>query len=155
MLHAGGNLLNVTPRDALTIIENKSNVRTSRNKPVVSKESTTSSNPAYLPEITALTDAVKAMLLQNKTPSPAPVKTIEEIYVTCGGLHPYYERLATEGNTFNAFAAIRAYNQGTSKRLESEKPCLYEIPYDNSDHANRICHERKRTMTLENGVDPN
>ncbi|GJV59015.1 reverse transcriptase domain-containing protein [Tanacetum coccineum] len=71
---AGGNLLNRTPRDALTIIENKSKVRTSRNKPVVSKASTTSSStPAYLPEITALTNAVKAMLLQNKTPSPAPI----------------------------------------------------------------------------------
>ncbi|GKD59648.1 reverse transcriptase domain-containing protein [Tanacetum coccineum] len=33
---AGGNLLNRTPRDALTIIKNKSKVRTSRNKPVVS-----------------------------------------------------------------------------------------------------------------------
>ncbi|GKB58113.1 hypothetical protein Tco_0914299, partial [Tanacetum coccineum] len=70
---AGGNLLNRTPRDALTIIENKSKVRTLRNKPVVSKASTTSSStPAYLLEITALIDAVKAMLLQNKTPSPAP-----------------------------------------------------------------------------------
>ncbi|GJZ54826.1 hypothetical protein Tco_0610019 [Tanacetum coccineum] len=64
----GGNLLNRTPRDALTIIENKSKVRTSRNKLVVSKASTCST-PAYLPEITALTDAVKAMFLQNKTPS--------------------------------------------------------------------------------------
>ncbi|GJX29501.1 reverse transcriptase domain-containing protein [Tanacetum coccineum] len=80
-----GNLLNRTPRDALTIIENKSKVRTSRNKPVVSKVSaaTSSSTSAYLPEITPLTDAVKAMLLQNKTPSPAPVKAIEEICVTC------------------------------------------------------------------------
>nr|GEZ82890.1 reverse transcriptase domain-containing protein [Tanacetum cinerariifolium] len=34
---AGGNLLNHTPRDALTIIKNKLKVRTSRNKPVVSK----------------------------------------------------------------------------------------------------------------------
>ncbi|GKC22232.1 reverse transcriptase domain-containing protein [Tanacetum coccineum] len=50
-------------------------------------------------EITALTDAVKAMLLQNKTPSPAPVKAIEETCVTCGGPHPYYECLATDGNT--------------------------------------------------------
>ncbi|GKD83193.1 reverse transcriptase domain-containing protein, partial [Tanacetum coccineum] len=70
---ASGNLLNRTPKDALTIIENKLKVCTSRNKPVVSKMSvtTSSSTPAYLPEITALTDAVKAMLLQNKTPSPA------------------------------------------------------------------------------------
>ncbi|GJU26914.1 reverse transcriptase domain-containing protein [Tanacetum coccineum] len=113
----GGNLLNHTPRDALTIIENKSKVHTSRNKPVVSKMSatTSSSTPVYLPEITALTDAVKAMLLQNKNPSPAPIKAIEEICVTCGGPHPYYKCLATEGNTFNASAATRTYNQGGPK----------------------------------------
>ncbi|GKD81591.1 reverse transcriptase domain-containing protein [Tanacetum coccineum] len=72
----GGNLLNRTPRDALTIIENKSKVHTSRNKPVVSKVSntTSSSTPAYLPEITALIDAVKAMLLQNKTLHQLPLK---------------------------------------------------------------------------------
>ncbi|GJW31227.1 reverse transcriptase domain-containing protein [Tanacetum coccineum] len=37
---AGGNLLTKTPRDALTIIENKSKVHNSRNKPIVSKVST-------------------------------------------------------------------------------------------------------------------
>ncbi|GJR27014.1 reverse transcriptase domain-containing protein [Tanacetum coccineum] len=109
---ASGNLLNRTPKDALTIIENKLKVCTSRNKPVVSKMSvtTSSSTPAYLPEITALTDAVKAMLLQNKSPSPVPVKAIEEICVTCYGPHPYYKCLATEGNTFNASAATWTYN---------------------------------------------
>ncbi|GJT43599.1 reverse transcriptase domain-containing protein [Tanacetum coccineum] len=113
---AGGNLLNRTPRDALTIIENKSKVCTLRNKPVVSKVSaTTSFTPAYLPEITALTDAVKAMLLQNKTPSLAHVKAMEETCVTCGGPHPYYECLATDGNTFNASAAIGTYNQAKLK----------------------------------------
>ncbi|GJX74115.1 reverse transcriptase domain-containing protein [Tanacetum coccineum] len=110
---AGGNLLNRTPRDALTIIENKSKVCTSRNKPVISKASTTSSStPAYLPEITALTDAIKAMLFQNKTPSPASVNAIEEIYVTCGGPYPYYECHVTNGNTFNASATTGTYNQG-------------------------------------------
>ncbi|GJU87830.1 reverse transcriptase domain-containing protein [Tanacetum coccineum] len=113
LLPAGSNLLNRTPRDSLTIIENKSKVRTSRNKPVVSKViDTTSSTPAYLPEITTLTDAVKAMLLQNKTPSPAPIKAIEEICVTFGGPHPYYECLATNGNTFNASTTTGTYNQG-------------------------------------------
>nr|GEW38941.1 reverse transcriptase domain-containing protein [Tanacetum cinerariifolium] len=83
---AGGYLLNRTPRDALTIIENKLKVRTSRNKLVVSKASatTSSSTLAYIPKITTLTDAIKAMLLQNKTPSPASVKVVEEIFVTCG-----------------------------------------------------------------------
>ncbi|GJV26820.1 hypothetical protein Tco_1383268 [Tanacetum coccineum] len=75
-----GNLVTVSLEMLLTIIENKSKVRTSRNKPVVSKVSatTSSSTPAYLSEITALTNDVKAMLLQNKTPSPAPVKAIKE-----------------------------------------------------------------------------
>nr|GEU35636.1 retrovirus-related Pol polyprotein from transposon TNT 1-94 [Tanacetum cinerariifolium] len=110
----GGNLLNRTPRDALTIIENKSKVHTSRNKPVVSKMSatTSSSTPAYMSEITALTDAVKAMLIQNKTHSPTLVKAMEETCVTCGGPHNYYDCLATDANTFNASAAAGTYNQG-------------------------------------------
>nr|GEV75708.1 hypothetical protein [Tanacetum cinerariifolium] len=81
---------------------------------VVLKASTTasSSTPAYLPEITTLTDAIKDMLLQNKTHSPASIKAIKETYVTCGRLHPYYECLVTNGNTFNASAATGTYNQG-------------------------------------------
>nr|GEV53755.1 reverse transcriptase domain-containing protein [Tanacetum cinerariifolium] len=83
---AGGNLLNRTPRDALTIIKNKSKVCTSRNKLVVSKMSTTtsSSTPAYLQEIIDLTNVVKAMLLQKNSPSPAFVKAIEKICITYG-----------------------------------------------------------------------
>nr|GEY25131.1 hypothetical protein [Tanacetum cinerariifolium] len=34
------------------------------------------------------------------TPPPAFVKAIEEIYVTCGGTHPYYQCLVADGNTF-------------------------------------------------------
>nr|GEZ01165.1 reverse transcriptase domain-containing protein [Tanacetum cinerariifolium]GEZ25439.1 reverse transcriptase domain-containing protein [Tanacetum cinerariifolium] len=50
----GDNLLNRTPRDALTIIENNLKVHTSRNKPVVLKASatTSSSTLAYLQKIT-------------------------------------------------------------------------------------------------------
>ncbi|GJS14754.1 hypothetical protein Tco_0409226 [Tanacetum coccineum] len=63
---ASGNLLTKTPRDALTIIENKSKVRNSRNNPVVSKVSTNapSSSTPYFPEIAALADAVKVMLFE-------------------------------------------------------------------------------------------
>ncbi|GJX57220.1 hypothetical protein Tco_0287117 [Tanacetum coccineum] len=109
---AGGNLLNHTPRDALTIIENKLKVRISRNKPSVSKVSTTSSSPFPSPDVTALTKIVKELELMNKTTQQATVKAIEETYVTCGGPHPYYEYLATGGNTFDACAAVRTYNQG-------------------------------------------
>ncbi|GJS08286.1 reverse transcriptase domain-containing protein [Tanacetum coccineum] len=121
---AGGNLLTKTPQDALTIIENKSKVRNSRNKPVVSKVSTNapSSSTLHFPEIAALADAVKAMLLQKSSP-PAPVKAVEEICVTCGGPHPYHQCLATDGNVFPEYrdniqgyvsAATVNFNQGNT-----------------------------------------
>nr|GEZ11484.1 hypothetical protein [Tanacetum cinerariifolium] len=90
---AGGNLLNRTSRDALTIIENKSKVRISRNKPIVSK-------------------IVKELVLMNKATQEATIKAIEKTCVTCGRPHPYYECLAIGGNTFDACAAVGNYNQG-------------------------------------------
>nr|GFC96144.1 hypothetical protein [Tanacetum cinerariifolium] len=57
------------------------------------------------------------------TPPPASVKAIEEICVTCGGAHPYYQCLAAGGNTFPELrdniqgyvpAAAVNYNQGNS-----------------------------------------
>ncbi|GJY03753.1 retrovirus-related pol polyprotein from transposon TNT 1-94 [Tanacetum coccineum] len=36
------------------------------------------------------------------------------------------------------------------KKAQSEKPCLYEIPYDTSDPANRFAPNREETMTLDN-----
>nr|GEU97946.1 reverse transcriptase domain-containing protein [Tanacetum cinerariifolium] len=97
----GGNLLTKTPRDALTIIENKSKVRNLRNKLVFTKVSTNapSSSTPYFPEIAALADTVKAMLREKSSP-PAFVKAVEEIYVTCGGPNPYHQCLATDGNIF-------------------------------------------------------
>ncbi|GJZ67295.1 hypothetical protein Tco_0630535 [Tanacetum coccineum] len=36
------------------------------------------------------------------------------------------------------------------KKAQSEKPCLYEIPFDTSDPANRFAPDREETMTLDN-----
>ncbi|GJT94685.1 reverse transcriptase domain-containing protein [Tanacetum coccineum] len=77
----GGNLLTRTPKDALTIIENKLKVRTSRNRPVVAKVSTNTSTSGLSPDVAALTDAVKALLLKNITPPPASVKAVKETAV--------------------------------------------------------------------------
>ncbi|GJV27492.1 reverse transcriptase domain-containing protein [Tanacetum coccineum] len=73
--------------------------------------------------VVALTDAVKALLLKNTTPPPASVKAVEESCVTCGGPHPYYQCLATDGNAFPGYqdnvqtyvstTAIN-YNQGNA-----------------------------------------
>nr|GEU95363.1 hypothetical protein [Tanacetum cinerariifolium] len=93
----GGNLLEKSPQDALTIIENKS-------------------------KMSAVTTAMTAMLKQlQSNPLPAQVKAVEEICVTCRGAHPYYQCLAAGGNTFPEFqdniqgyvlAAADNYNQG-------------------------------------------
>ncbi|GJW19290.1 hypothetical protein Tco_0026726 [Tanacetum coccineum] len=39
---------------------------------------------------------------------------------------------------------------GPQRKSQSEKPCLYEIPYDTSDPANRFAPIREETMTLDN-----
>ncbi|GKB41382.1 hypothetical protein Tco_0886324, partial [Tanacetum coccineum] len=109
---AGGNLLNRTPRDALRIIENKLKVRILRNKLIVSKVSTTTSSPSPSLDVTALTEIVKELVLMNKATQQDTVKAMEETCVTCGEPHPYYECLATDGNTFDAYAAVGTYNQG-------------------------------------------
>nr|GEV83249.1 reverse transcriptase domain-containing protein [Tanacetum cinerariifolium] len=109
---AGGNLLERRTQDVLTIIENKSKVRNSRNKLVVSQvkscdvNSNSSSEAAKLThavnqQTSVVTTAMMAILKQfQATPPPASVKSVEETCVTYGGAHPYYQCLTVDGNTF-------------------------------------------------------
>nr|GEV18540.1 reverse transcriptase domain-containing protein [Tanacetum cinerariifolium] len=90
---AGGNFLDKMPRECLKIIKSKSKVHQSRAKAVVAKVSTSSSDPAVSSEVAELKDLVRALLLDKKnqssapviSPTPAPVKAVEPNYVTCGG----------------------------------------------------------------------
>nr|GEY93509.1 hypothetical protein [Tanacetum cinerariifolium] len=131
---AGGNLLERRTQDVLTIIENKSKVRNSRNKSVVSQVKSNDANSKSSSEIAKLTHAVNqqtsvvtammAILKQYQaTPPPSSVKVVKEICVTCGGARPYYQCLAAGGNTFPELpdniqgyvsAAAVNYNQGNS-----------------------------------------
>ncbi|GJU81655.1 reverse transcriptase domain-containing protein [Tanacetum coccineum] len=131
---AGGNLLERSTQDVLTIIENKSKVRNSRNKSVVSqvKSSDGNSSSSDIAKLTHavnqqtsdVTTAMTAILKQfQATPPPASVKAVEEVRVTYGGAHPYYQCLAADGNTFPEYqdniqgyvaAAAGNYNQGNS-----------------------------------------
>ncbi|GJX47696.1 hypothetical protein Tco_0272886 [Tanacetum coccineum] len=83
----GGNFLDKMHRDCLRIIESKSKVRNSRNKPVVAKVSMSNSTLVIFPDVAELKDMVKALLLdkKNQSQSPATVKAVEESCVTCGG----------------------------------------------------------------------
>nr|GEU86937.1 reverse transcriptase domain-containing protein [Tanacetum cinerariifolium] len=120
---AGGNFLDKMPRECLAIIENKSKVYYSRNKPVVSKVSTNNSTSGISPDVAELKDMVKALLLDKKSQnqSPALVKVVEESCVTCGGAHSYRNCPATDGNVycdniqeFVSQASAVNYNQGNT-----------------------------------------
>ncbi|GJW19799.1 hypothetical protein Tco_0027235 [Tanacetum coccineum] len=84
---ASGNFLDKMPRGCLRIIESKSKVHNSRNKPVVAKVSSSSSTPGISPDVAELKDMVKALLLDKKSQAPTPVKAVEESCVTLGGAH--------------------------------------------------------------------
>ncbi|GJT50279.1 reverse transcriptase domain-containing protein [Tanacetum coccineum] len=118
---AGGNFLDKMPRDCLRIIESKSKVRNSRNKPVVAKVSSSTSTPGISSEVAELKDMVKALLLDKKSQAPTPVKAVEESCVTCGGAHSYRNCPATNGNVYHdniqeyvSQAAAANYNQGNT-----------------------------------------
>ncbi|GJW20614.1 reverse transcriptase domain-containing protein [Tanacetum coccineum] len=107
---AGGNFLERSTRDVLTIIENKSKI--AKLTHVVNQQTSD------------VTTAMTAILKQfQATPPPASVKAVEEICVTYGGAHSYYQCLAADGNTFPEYrdniqgyvAAVAGnYNQGNS-----------------------------------------
>nr|GFA45419.1 reverse transcriptase domain-containing protein [Tanacetum cinerariifolium] len=105
---AGGNFLEKMPRECLKIIESKSKVRQSRAKAVVAKVGTSSSTPAVSSEVAKLKDLVRALLLDKKnqssapvsSPTPASVKAVEPNCVTCGGAHSYQNCLTTSENVY-------------------------------------------------------
>nr|GEU35239.1 DNA-directed DNA polymerase [Tanacetum cinerariifolium] len=139
----GCNLLTKTPRDALTIIENKLKVRNSRNKLVVLRVSTnapSSSTPHY-PEIAALVDVVKAMLLQKSSP-PAFVKAVEEICVTCGGLHPYHQWQRNQ----NYQAPIQQTQVALSNELSNFKKINYANMKAMQNQINNMKNELRNEM---------
>nr|GEV89646.1 reverse transcriptase domain-containing protein [Tanacetum cinerariifolium] len=99
---ADSNLLERRTQDVLTIIKNKSK------------------------QTCAVTTAMIAILKKFQATLPsASVKAVEEICVSCGGAHPYYQCLTVDGNTFLEFrdniqgyvsAAAINYNQAITTR---------------------------------------
>nr|GEW08583.1 hypothetical protein [Tanacetum cinerariifolium] len=76
-------------------------------------------------QTSAVTTAMTAMLKQfQSNPPPAQVKAVEEICVTCGGAHLYYQCLAVGGNTFPKF----------QDNIQEEDECVEET-YTDPDHA--------------------
>nr|GEW54718.1 ankyrin repeat-containing protein [Tanacetum cinerariifolium] len=120
---AGGNFLDKIPRECLSIIESKSKVRYSRSRVTDSRVSTnaslpSSSSPSHsfdLQQIAASLEdkldirmnhfekSLNDMKASFVTPT-APIKAVEEIYVTCGSNHSYNHCPLTQGeNEFPIF----------------------------------------------------
>nr|GEU41603.1 hypothetical protein [Tanacetum cinerariifolium] len=164
---AGGNLLERRTQDVLTIIEHKSKVRNSRNISVVSQVKSCNANSSL--EIAKLTHAVNqqtsvvttsmtAILKQfQATPHSAFVKVVEEICVTCGGAHPYYQCLATGGNTFPELrdniqgyvsAAAVNYNQAPTQQNQV-------VPLNELEKAKRMNEANMKAMQTQINIVKN
>nr|GEU77611.1 reverse transcriptase domain-containing protein [Tanacetum cinerariifolium] len=112
---AGGNLLSKTTREALQVIENKSKVRYSRNKPNVSRMNMTSRDNASKSDdrIDKLSDQISTLvdIFAKKIVTPALVKAFEESCVNCGGAHAHYNCPNTDSNQPSVCVAMDTYNQ--------------------------------------------
>nr|GEW83756.1 reverse transcriptase domain-containing protein [Tanacetum cinerariifolium] len=95
---SGGNLLNKTTREALKIIESKSNVRYSRSKSNVSRVNTNSRDVVSKTDdqIDKLVDQISNLVEIVNKQVIALAKAIEKTCFTCRGAHAYYECIATD-----------------------------------------------------------
>nr|GEX37408.1 reverse transcriptase domain-containing protein [Tanacetum cinerariifolium] len=161
---AGGNFLDRMPRECLAIIESKSKVHYSRNKPVVAKVSTNTSTFGISPDAAELKDMVKPLLLDKKSQNQAPatVKAVEESCVTCGGAHSYRNYPPTNGNVYRdniqefiSQASAINYNQGNTSYRPSmmsnqiRPPGFPPIPNNQNWNKLSLPNFTPTCMTLE------
>nr|GEW07686.1 reverse transcriptase domain-containing protein [Tanacetum cinerariifolium] len=137
------NALNVNDQDSLNSVA------------VFAKVSTSSSTLAISSKVSELKDMVRALLLDKKNQSsapvsyPTPVKAVELYCVTCGGTHSYQNCPATSENVYRdniqeyvSQAAAANYNQGnTSFRPQMVanqiRPSGFPLHQNNQNNFNR------------------
>ncbi|GJT32496.1 retrovirus-related pol polyprotein from transposon TNT 1-94 [Tanacetum coccineum] len=76
------------------------------------------------------------------------LKFLNEIVYTRNQSIQTIHMLAPKCATYNG--RLTFANPRYLKKAQSKKPCLYEIPFDTSDPANRFAPNREETMTLAN-----
>nr|GEW30318.1 reverse transcriptase domain-containing protein [Tanacetum cinerariifolium] len=113
----GGNFLDKMPCDCLSIIESKSKVRYSRDKPIVAKVSTNASTSGVLPDVAELKDIVKALLLDKKGPVYQPPIFEQPAYQA-----PAYQASAPQiqGVSKEDFSAYVKANDAVMKNMQTQ-----------------------------------
>ncbi|GKA73467.1 putative ribonuclease H-like domain-containing protein [Tanacetum coccineum] len=144
---AGGNLLSKTTREALNIIENKSKVRYSRNKPNASRMNVTSSKTDE--RIDKLADQLSTLveIVSKKVVTPAPVKAVEESCVTCGGAHSWYNCPATDNNQASVCATTGTYNQVNPPNRVSNQ--MAPPGFAPAEAVNTACYVQNRVLVTK------
>nr|GEV36394.1 reverse transcriptase domain-containing protein [Tanacetum cinerariifolium] len=109
--------LDKMPRECLAIIESKSKVRYSRDKPVVAKVSTNASTFGVSPNVAELKDMVKALLLDKKGPVYQPLVFHPPAYQA-----PAYQAPApqTQGVLKQDFLANVKANDAVMKNMQTQ-----------------------------------
>ncbi|GJR72075.1 reverse transcriptase domain-containing protein [Tanacetum coccineum] len=96
---AGGNFLDKMPQEGLAIIESKSKVRYSRSRANDSRV-TASLEDKMTIKMKQMMNEMKALVVTT----PAPIKAVEEVCVTCGSNHNFNHcPLTRGGNDFPVF----------------------------------------------------
>nr|GEX74573.1 reverse transcriptase domain-containing protein [Tanacetum cinerariifolium] len=140
---AGGNLLFKTTREALQIIENKSKVRYSRNKPNVSRMNTTSRE-----------NVSKTDIYAKKVVTPALIKVVEKSCVTCGGTHAYYNCPNTDSNKPSICVATGEFKNKIQNTMKTQQTVLMEQQNDFQNNLQNMLSGFFQNQSLTSGTLP-
>ncbi|GJW96504.1 reverse transcriptase domain-containing protein [Tanacetum coccineum] len=160
---AGGNFLDKMPQEGLAIIESKSKVRYSRSRANDSRVSTDaplsisspSNNSFDMQQIAAsledkMTIKMNQMMNQMKAlvvTTPAPVKAVEEVCVTCGSNHNFNHcPLTRGGNDFPVFQDNIQQFQQTAAIADPRVPLILGRPFLRTAHALIDVYEGEITL---------
>ncbi|GJS91885.1 reverse transcriptase domain-containing protein [Tanacetum coccineum] len=173
---AGGNFLDKMPRDGLAIIESKSKVRYSRSRPndsraITNAPSSTSSpsdNSFEIQQMAALLEdkmnirmsrLEKAISEKNAT-TPATVKAVEEVCVTCGSNHNFNNCPLTRNefpvfhdniHQFQQTAAVGNFVQRNPPNLANQmRPPGFNQPNVQSNQGNQSRYQGNNFNSNQN-----
>nr|GEW25738.1 reverse transcriptase domain-containing protein [Tanacetum cinerariifolium] len=161
----GGNFLDKIPRECLSIIESKSKVRYLRSRVTDVRANTNAPPPSSSPSnsfdlqqiVASLEDKLDIRInrfekslndMKNSFVTPtAPLKAVEEVYVTCRANHSYNQCPLTRGNDFPVFhdniqqfqtAAVGNFIQNRNQNVSNQmRPPGFNQPTHQNNNQNR------------------